>query len=36
MGFEVRTTSSDELRSLAEHESADWGELIKALKVHLD
>lgn len=36
MGFEVRTTSSDELRRLAEHESVDWGELIKALKVHLD
>jgi len=36
LGFEVRTTTPEELAAFTAAESARWGEIIKALDVHLD
>jgi tripartite-type tricarboxylate transporter receptor subunit TctC len=36
IGFEVRTTTPAELAAFAASETASWGEIIKALGVHLD
>ena len=35
-GYEVRASSPDELRSFAASETAKWGEVIRALDVHLE
>jgi|HubBroStandDraft_6_1064221.scaffolds.fasta_scaffold52568_2 tripartite-type tricarboxylate transporter receptor subunit TctC len=36
IGFEVRTTTPEELAAFTASETASWGEIIKALGVHLD
>jgi tripartite-type tricarboxylate transporter receptor subunit TctC len=36
IGFEVRTTTPEELAAFAASETTSWGALIKALDVHLD
>jgi tripartite-type tricarboxylate transporter receptor subunit TctC len=36
LGFEIRTSTPDELAAFAAAETAEWAALINALKVHLD
>jgi tripartite-type tricarboxylate transporter receptor subunit TctC len=36
LGFEIRTSTPDELAAFAAAETADWGAIIKALNVRLD
>ena len=36
MGFEVRSSTSDELALFAKSETKRWGDIIKALNIKLD
>jgi tripartite-type tricarboxylate transporter receptor subunit TctC len=36
LGYEIRTSTPDELASFAAAETKNWGELIKALNVQID